>query len=33
MRKPSIPKGLYFGLLALTLVNIGVAVFWAPAHA
>ncbi|KRE92860.1 hypothetical protein ASG76_15465 [Nocardioides sp. Soil774] len=33
MRKPSIPKGLYLGLLALTLVNIAVAVFWSPVHA
>ena len=33
MRKPSIPKGLYFGLLALTIANIAVAVFWSPAHA
>ena len=33
MRKPSIPQGLYYGLLALTLANIAVAVFWAPAHA
>ena len=33
MRKPSIPQGLYYGLLALTVVNIGVAVFWSPAHA
>ncbi len=33
MRKPSIPKGLYFGLLALTLINIAVAVFWSPVHA
>ena len=33
MRKPSIPKGLYFGLLALTVVNIAVAVFWSPVHA
>ena len=32
MRKPSIPKGLYYGLLALTLANIAVAVFWSPAH-
>ena len=32
MRKPSIPRGLYFGLLALTIVNIAVAVFWAPVH-
>jgi hypothetical protein len=33
LRKPSIPQGLYLGLLALTVVNIGVAVFWSPAHA
>ena len=33
MRKPSIPQGLYYGLLTLTLVNIGVAVFWSPVHA
>lgn len=33
MRKPSIPKGLYFGLLVLTIVNIAVAVFWSPVHA
>lgn len=32
-RKPSIPQGLYFGLLALTVVNIAVAVFWSPVHA
>jgi hypothetical protein len=31
-RKPSIPQGLYLGLLALTVVNIGVAVLWSPAH-
>ena len=33
MRKPSIPKGLYLGLLALTVANIAVAVFWSPVHA
>ena len=33
MRRPSIPQGLYFGLLALTVVNIAVAVFWSPVHA
>lgn len=33
MRKPSIPQGLYYGILALTVANIAVAVFWAPAHA
>lgn len=31
-KKPSIPGGLYGGLLALTLLNIALAVFWAPAH-
>ncbi len=33
VRKPSIPNGLYLGLMALTVINIGVAVFWSPAHA
>ena len=33
MRKPSIPQGLYLGLLALTVANIAVAVFWSPVHA
>ncbi|QIK75500.1 hypothetical protein [Nocardioides piscis] len=33
VRKPSIPQGLYFGLLALTLANIAIAVFWSTAHA
>jgi ABC-type enterochelin transport system permease subunit len=33
MRKPSIPQGLYYTLLGLTLLNIAVAVFWSPAHA
>jgi hypothetical protein len=32
MRKPSIPRGLYVGLLVLTLANIAVAVFWSPVH-
>ncbi|MGH3354546.1 MAG: hypothetical protein ACRDOJ_01530 [Nocardioidaceae bacterium] len=27
-RKPSIPRGLFFGLFGLTTVTIGVAVFW-----
>ena len=27
-RKPSIPNGLFFGLMGLTALNIGVAVFW-----
>jgi hypothetical protein len=32
VRKPSIPQGLYLGLLVLTAVNAGVAVLWSPAH-
>lgn len=32
-RKPSLPDGLFFGLLALTLLNVGLAVLWAPVHA
>jgi hypothetical protein len=32
-RKPSIPQGLYIGLLALSVLNVGLAVFWSPAHA
>lgn len=32
VRKPSIPRGLYFGLLALTVATIAVAVFWSPVH-
>jgi hypothetical protein len=27
-RKPSLPTGLFFGLLGLTALNIAVAVFW-----
>ena len=33
VRKPSIPQGLWVGLLLLTVLNIGVAIFWAPVHA
>lgn len=33
LRKPTIPRGLYVGLLALTVVNLGVAVFWSTVHA
>jgi len=33
VRKTAIPQGLWVGLLLLTVVNVGVAVFWAPAHA
>lgn len=32
-RKPSIPRGLYLGLLVLTVANVAVAVFWSPVHA
>ncbi len=32
-RKPSIPQGLYVGLLLLNVVNVGVAVLWSPVHA
>ncbi len=32
VRKPSIPNGLFLGLVALTVLNIGVAVLWSPAH-
>ena len=27
-KKPSLPTGLYLGLLGLTVLNVGVAVFW-----
>ncbi|MDP3967580.1 MAG: hypothetical protein Q8Q02_04820 [Nocardioides sp.] len=33
LKKPTLPKGLFYGVLALTLLNIGVAVFWSSAHA
>lgn len=32
MRKDRIPQGLWLGLVALSVVNICVAVLWAPAH-
>jgi len=32
-RKPSIPQGLYLGLLALSVLNVALAVFWSPTHA
>lgn len=32
VRKPSIPQGLFYGILALSVVNVAVAVFWSPAH-
>jgi hypothetical protein len=33
LRKPHVPAGLFYGLLALTVANVCVAVFWASAHA
>lgn len=32
LRKERIGDGLYFGILALTVINIGVAVFWSSVH-
>lgn len=32
LRKPKIPTGLYYGLLALTVANVAIAVFWSSAH-
>ncbi|WP_028660724.1 hypothetical protein [Nocardioides insulae] len=32
LRRESIPQGLWAALLALTILNVGVALFWAPAH-
>ncbi|WP_341923775.1 hypothetical protein [Nocardioides psychrotolerans] len=32
MRKERIPPGLWVGLIALSVINIGVAVLWSPAH-
>lgn len=31
-RKPHIPQGLWAGLLALSVVNVAVAVAWSPVH-
>ena len=33
VRKPSIPQGLWAGLLALSILNVAIAIFWSPAHA
>lgn len=33
LRKPHIPAGLYWGLLALTVANVAIALFWSSAHA
>ncbi len=32
IRKPKIPDGLYWGLVGLTVVNVGVAIFWSGTH-
>lgn len=32
VRRERIPQGLWLGLLVLTVANIAVALFWAPAH-
>ena len=31
-RKPTIPQGLWAGLLLLSIANIAVAIFWSPVH-
>ncbi|HTW18131.1 MAG TPA: hypothetical protein VMF51_23600 [Nocardioides sp.] len=33
LRKERIPQGLWVGLLALSVLNVAVAVFWSPTHA
>ncbi len=33
VRKPRIPKGLFYALLLLSVTNVWVAVFWSPVHA
>lgn len=32
LRKPRIPQGLFFLLIALSVANIAVALFWSPVH-
>ena len=32
LRKPRIPNGLFYGILALSVANVCVAVLWSPAH-
>jgi len=32
LRKERIPSGLWWGLIALSVINISVAVLWSPAH-
>lgn len=33
LRKERIPQGLWLGLLALSVLNVAIAVFWSPTHA
>lgn len=33
MKKPTIPQGLWLGLVLLSIANVAVALFWSPAHA
>ena len=32
LRKPKLPEGLFYGIFALTVLNIAIAVFWSPVH-
>lgn len=32
LRKPRIPEGLFYGLVALSVLNVALAIFWSPAH-
>ena len=32
VRKPKLPDGLFYGIFALALLNVGLAVFWSPVH-
>jgi uncharacterized membrane protein len=32
LRKPRLPDGLYWALLALSVANVAVAIFWSPVH-
>ncbi len=33
LKKPTIPQGLWLGLVLLSIANVAVALFWSPAHA
>ena len=32
VRKTKLPEGLFYGILALTVLNVGIAVVWSPVH-